>query len=65
MHGLSNDDLEIVNDNLEVVRNELASNAPKKGFVKTALNGLKMIKGTAEFGAAVTTLAQYVMYILK
>jgi hypothetical protein len=56
---LSPEDSETVGDNLEVVESELSNPNPRRGFIKTALTGLKAIKGTAEFGAAVVELAQY------
>lgn len=51
---------EQLNCNLEVISEELKSNQPRKSFIKTAVEGIKMIKGTAEFAAAVTTLIQFV-----
>jgi hypothetical protein len=53
-------DKEIIVDNLEVIKSELSSSAPKRGFLKTALTGLQAVKGTTEFAAAVTALIQFV-----
>ena len=58
---LSSDDEEQLNCNLEVISEELKSKQPRKSFIKTAVEGMKMIKGTAEFGAAITTLIQFVL----
>lgn len=52
-------DKEIVIDSLEVIKSELSSDTPKKGFLKTAITGLQAVKGTAEFAAAVTALIQF------
>lgn len=62
--GLSKEDSEIAVDNLEVVESELAQPTPRRGFLKTALAGLQMIKGTAEFGAAVVALVQFVQTVI-
>ena len=58
---LSSNDVEQLNCNLEVISEELKSTQPRKSFIKTAVNGIKMIKGTVEFGAAITTLIQFVL----
>ena len=54
------EELEIINSSLEVILEELKSQKPKKGFLNTAFRGLKALKFTAEFGAAVATLYQIV-----
>ena len=51
---------EHLNCNLEAISEEWKSKQPRKSFIKTAVEGMKMIKGTAEFGAASTTLIQFV-----
>lgn len=58
-NGMSEEDLETVNDCVEVIET-LKEEKPKKGILKTALNTLKGIVGTAEFVAAVAEIAQYV-----
>lgn len=63
--GLSSDDVEMLEDNLEVIENEAKSDKPRKGFLKTAISGLKMIKGTAEFAAAVAALIQFIQLLLQ
>lgn len=62
--GLSNKDAEILNSNLEVIEEEIKSENPRKGFIKTAVSGLKMLKGTAEFAAAITALIQFINPLL-
>lgn len=62
--GLSNEDAEILNSNLEVIEEEIKSENPRKGFIKTAVSGLKMLKGTAEFAAAITALIQFINPLL-
>lgn len=60
----SDEDKETLESSLEVVNQELASEQPRKGFLKSALNGIKAIKGTAEFGAAVVALVQFVQTMI-
>jgi hypothetical protein len=43
---------------------EIKSENPRKGFIKTAVSGLKMLKGTAEFAAAITALIQFINPLL-
>ena len=59
-NGLSEEDTEAVQENLEVIKSELNEPKPKKSLLKTAMIGLKLIKGTTEFSAAVITLVQFV-----
>jgi hypothetical protein len=61
---LSPDDEQTAIENLEVIESELTQPAPRKGFLKTAIAGLQAIKGTAEFGAAVVALMQFVHSLL-
>ena len=62
--GLSDEDAEILKSNLEVIEEEVKSEKPKKGFLKTAIFGLRMLKGTAEFAAAVAALIQFIQPLL-
>ena len=63
--GLSKEDLEVLNEYLEVIKEELSSGKKvRKGLVNTALNGMKVIKGTTEFAAAVTALIQFVASLI-
>lgn len=45
---------------IEVIENEAVLEKPKKGMLKTALSTLTALKGSAEFGAAVVALIQFV-----
>lgn len=53
-------DKEVINDNLEIIKSELISPKPKKGFLRTAITGLKTVKATTEFSSAVVTLVQFI-----
>ena len=57
---LSPEDKETVSSSIEVIGEELKAEKPRKSFIKTAISGLQAIKGTAEFGAAVVALIQFV-----
>ena len=61
---LSNNEIEAINESVDVIEDEVKSAKPRKGFIKTALTGLKAIKGTAEFSAAVAALIQFVQTLL-
>ena len=56
---ISKDDTEQINNSIEIICNEVTNGHPKKAFLKTALNGLKAIKDTAEFTAAVAAIYQF------
>jgi len=62
--NLSEEEQDTLSSNLEVIEEESKSAKPRKGFMKTAIAGLSAIKGTAEFGAAVVALIQFVQTIL-
>lgn len=62
--NLSSEDKEIVSSSLEVIGEELKTEKPRKGFLKTAITGLQAIKGTAEFGAAVVALIQFIQPLI-
>lgn len=57
---ISDEDSEILHDNLERIEQELKKPEPKKGIVKNLINGLKAIGRTVEYGAAVTALYMFV-----
>lgn len=61
---LSEEDAEILDSNLEVIEEELKTDKPRKGFLKTAILGLKTLKGTSEFAAAVVALVQFLQPLL-
>ena len=58
--SLSPEDKESVSESLEVIESEVVSGKPRKSMIKTAISCLKAIKGTAELGAAIATLIQFV-----
>lgn len=62
--GITGEDAETLSDNLEVIEEQAKSDKPKKGFIKTAITGIKTLKGTAEFAAAVAALVQFLQTIL-
>jgi len=49
---------------LGIIEAEAVSEHPKKGLLRTAIAGIKAIKGPVEFVAAVATLVQFVGQIL-
>jgi hypothetical protein len=61
---LTDEEIETVNDNLDIIESEAVKSGPRKGFLKTALIGLQAIKGTAEFGAAVIALVQFIQTLI-
>lgn len=61
----TDNDIEVVNTNLEIIKDELlGKRKPQKRFLKVALKSLEAIKGTAEFGAAVAALIQFIQPLL-
>lgn len=62
---LHDDDKEAVISSLEVIEQELQAEKPRKNFIKTAISGIKAIKGTAEFAAAVAALIQFVHLVIS
>lgn len=58
--GLSQEDQQNVTDSLEVIENEVITDKPKKGMLRTAITTLKTIKGVTEFSAAVVALAEFI-----
>lgn len=57
---LSKEDNETLKDSLDTIEEETKTKKPKRGLIKTAINGIKALKGTAEFIAAVAALVQFV-----
>ena len=58
--SLTPEDREAVAESVEVIDAEISGGKPKKSLLKTALMTLNTIKGTAEFGAAVAALVQFI-----
>ena len=63
-NNLTQEEQEQISDSVEVIRAEVQSASPRKGFIKTALKGLQAINGTAQFGAAIATLVEFVGTII-
>ena len=57
---LAPEDQETVSECLEVIETEISAEKPKKAMLKTALTTLSAVKGIAEFGVAVATLAEFI-----
>ncbi len=53
-----------INKTLDSIEVELNKENPKKEIIKSILTGLSVIKGTFEFGAALTALIQFIQDIL-
>lgn len=64
IESLPDDDEDIVSSSLEVIEQELQTENPRKSFIKTAISGIKVIRGTAEFAAAVAALIDFVQQTL-
>jgi hypothetical protein len=64
LNSLSSADQGSASDDLEVIEQELQAEKPRKNFIRTALSGLKTLKGSAEFGATVVTLIDFVQKII-
>lgn len=62
--GLSDEEKETVESSLEVIEQEIKSDKPRKSFLKTAVAGIKAIKGSAEFAAAVVALIQFIQPLI-
>lgn len=62
--GFDEDVRQEVDELVEVVKSEMNSDKPKKSMVRTALNALKGLKGTAEFSAAVAELIQFLQTVV-
>ena len=61
---ITQEEQEQIRDSVEVIRAEVQSANPRKGFIKTALKGLQAINGTAQFGSAIATLVQFLGTVL-
>ena len=61
---ISTEEKDTLDNSLEVIEEEIKNDKPKKSVVKIALSSLKAIKGTAEFGAAVIALAQFLQPLI-
>lgn len=57
-------EIETVDSSLEVIKEEMKVEKPRKNYIKMAISGLKAIKGTAEFSAAVAALVQFIQQFI-
>ena len=62
---MGKEEVENINNSLEVIKEELVKNSPRKSGIKLALGVLKGIKGSTEFMAAVAALVQFVSPMLQ
>ena len=62
--GLTSEELDNIQNSLDVIAEETKEKQPRKSFLRTALTAIKAIKGTAEFGAAVASLVQFIQPLL-
>lgn len=62
---LSEEDEDTLNSSLDVISEEMKESKPRASFLKTAVNGIKMVKGTAEFGAAIVALIQFIQPFIQ
>lgn len=58
--GISEEDYETLVSCIDVIKEEIKSINPRKPFLKTAISGLKGLKNTAEFSAAIAALIQFI-----
>lgn len=62
---LSDEEKNILDCNLENISEEFKRDEPRKKFLESSVSVIKVIKGTAEFGAAITALIQFLQQIIK
>lgn len=62
--GITGEEAETLADSLEVIEEQVKEDKPKKGFIRTAITGLKAIHGTAEFVTAVAELVEFLQVFL-
>lgn len=58
--SMPDEDTRQLDNGLEVITTELIKPTPRKDILQHAIDGLKGLKGTAEFAAALATLVQFV-----
>lgn len=63
-NGVSAEQKQEVEESLELITEQVESSNPKRRMISMALTGLKAIKGSTEFAAAVATLAQFLQPML-
>lgn len=57
--NITEQEKEEINESIDFIRTEVQNEKPKKSLLKKTLLGLQAVKGTAEFGAAVTALYSF------
>lgn len=62
--NLAPDDKETLESSLEVIKEEVQTAQPRKSFLKTAIAGIKTIKGTTEFASAAVALFEFLQTYL-
>lgn len=62
---LSDEEKNILDCNLENISEEFKRDEPRKKFLESSVSVIKVIKGTAEFGAAITALIQFIQLVIK
>lgn len=63
--GISKEDHETLLSSIDVIKEEIKSPNPRKPFLRTAITGLKGLKNTTEFAAAIAALIQFVQPFIK
>lgn len=62
--NFDDNEIENLNCSLDVISEEIKEEKPRINYLKTALNGIKIVKGTTEFAAAVAQLVQFLQPFL-
>lgn len=60
LQNFCEEDRQTISECIEVIESEAAVKKPRKSMLNTAVSNLRVLKGTAEFGAAVTELIQFI-----
>lgn len=63
--GISKEVVEEINEYVDVIKEEVTKPTPKRNLLKTALSGLRAIKGSAEFAAAVSAIVEFVQLMMQ
>lgn len=58
--SMPDEDARQLDNDLEVITTELIKPAPRKDILQNAIDGLKGLKGTTEFAAALAALIQFI-----
>lgn len=62
---LTDEEKNVLDCNLENISEEFKKDEPRKKFLESSASVIKAIKGTAEFGAAIIALIQFLQQIIK